>query len=120
MNNLIKTLLLTVSIALMVVMLTTNGRQKIVSHFGNLHQIDRTENVTNRIVNNSFFESSYAEIKATVFKIKSTSDEDEKRQLMFILSDQISEYNARARTITKGEWRAVDLPYQISIEDFIK
>lgn len=120
MNNFIKTLLFTVSIALMVVMLTTNGRQMIVSHFGNLHQIDRTENVTNRIVNNSFFESSYAEIKATVFKIKSTSDEDEKRQLMFVLSDQISEYNARSRTITKGEWRAVDLPYQISIEDFIK
>lgn len=106
-------------IAFSVAMCTRGGRSKIQSHVNDLRQIDRTEDVSNRIASNSFFEASYAEIRATAFKVRSCDDPAEKTQLSYVLADQVAEYNSRARTMTKGEWRAMDLPYQIDMDSIL-
>ncbi len=106
-------------VTLGILMLIPAKRKAIKGYTNDLRQIDRTENVGNRIASNSFFESAYAEIRGTVFKIKATRSEDEKTQLSFVLADQVAEYNAKARTITIGDWRSMDLPYQIDVNTLL-
>jgi hypothetical protein len=70
------------------------------------------------IENYQWFYDQYNAIqaqKANLAALDKTSRE--RAGLLQVLNSMIGEYNSRSKQITRNLWKAVDLPYQLSLED---
>ena len=71
-------------------------------------------NATSIINNYEFFYDKYASIQAQEANIRGTNKDDSIRPgMILIYNNNVSEYNAKSREITRNLWKADDLPYQI-------
>jgi len=71
------------------------------------------------IYNYQWFYDQYNAIKAQKANIKILPEGAQERiGASMVLNNAIGEYNSRSKQITRNLWKADDLPYQISLEDF--
>jgi hypothetical protein len=93
-------------------------------------QIHSTEN---KIQNYENFYTMDAQIKATAGNVKIAKEKytlagaETKAQaeieyfgIKQILNNQIAEYNAKSKMVTRNGWKAADLPYQYTLEEVLK
>ncbi len=75
------------------------------------HKVVNAESIIN---NYEFFYDKYASIQAQEANIRATSKDDSVRPgMILVYNNNVSEYNAKSREITRNLWKADDLPYQI-------
>lgn len=67
------------------------------------------------IINNyEWYYNQYDALKAQEANIRATSKEDSVRAgMIMVYNNNVAEYNAKSRQITRNLWKADDLPYQI-------
>lgn len=70
------------------------------------------------IGNYQWFYDQYNAIQAQKANLATLEKSARERPgLLMVLNSMIGEYNSRSKQITRNLWKAVDLPYQISMED---
>lgn len=81
---------------------------------GDINEQYLIQNANVRVSSYEWFYTMHDEIIATRKKAVIAKGEPEEKGIRMVLASMIAEYNAKSRmTVTKAQWKARDLPYQI-------
>jgi hypothetical protein len=107
---------LVVVLMLLILASCTRTSRTAVDRWANdMRQIDRTEDVNNRMASYDYFYEMYEQIRAYTLQYELEKDEDIKVGIRNILNRQISAYNANSQKYYRSQWKGQGLPDKIDL-----
>lgn len=111
-------IVLSLLVSILFISCTKSQARAIATWSNDLKQEYKVQDVDNRLYNYQWFYDQYNACVATANNVKILEGEERKGTLM-VLNSMISEYNSKSsQTINAALWKADNLPYQLSLQDF--